>query len=88
MSGTKAHTQRESAERQAETQRIIALNDNRTALLDAVAGYMHTKYGNDSFYSNHPLVTAILQSASGNIIDLSKLADDINNYQLPTGETS
>lgn len=86
MSGTKAHTQRESAKRQVETEKIIALNDNRTALLNAVAGYMHAKYGDDSFYSNHPLVTAILQSANGNIIDLSKLAEDINNYQLPETE--
>lgn len=86
MSGTKAHTERKIAERQAEIENIIALNNNRTELLATIADYMHAKYGNDSFYNNHPLVSAVLQSANGNIIDLLKLADDMSDYQLPTEE--
>jgi len=86
MSGTKAHTQRENDKLQAEAEQLIALNDNRTALLTAVADYMYSKYGDSSFYNNHPLVSAILQSINGNIIDLAALADDITNYQPPEVE--
>jgi hypothetical protein len=86
MSGTKAHIKRETDKRQAETERLIALNNNRTSLLTAVADYMHSKYGDTSFYNNHPLVSAIMQSANGNIIDMTELAAAITNYQLATPE--
>jgi hypothetical protein len=81
MSGTKAHEQREKDRRQAETKKLIIFSRNRGNLLITVADYMHNTYGNSSFYDNHPLVSAILQSVNGNIIDLLTLADDISNYQ-------
>jgi hypothetical protein len=83
MSGTKAYKERKTVEHQSRIEQIIALNDNRTALLNAIADYMHAKYGDGCFYNDHPLVSAVLQSANGNIIDLPKLANDINSYQLP-----
>ena len=86
MSGTKAHTEREKEKRQAEIRQIISLTDNRTSLLNDVANYMHTKYGDTSFYNKHPLVTAILQSTHKSIVNREKLATDIENYQLPEVE--
>jgi len=86
MSGTKAHIKREKDKRQAEIERLTALSNNRTSLLTAVADYMHSKYGDTSFYNHHPLVSAILQSANGNIIDMTELAIAITNYQLPSPE--
>ena len=54
MSGTKAYKERKTVEHQSRIEQIIALNDNRTALLNAIADYMHAKYGDGCFYNDHP----------------------------------
>ena len=86
MSGTIAYEQREKDKQVARLEKLSALNDNRTELLTAVAAYMHTTHGDDSFYNDHPLVSAIQQSANGNVIDLVQLTTDITNYQPPEAE--
>jgi len=86
MSGTIAHMKRLRVEAEKELNKILALQTNRTELLTAVAAYMHTAHGDDSFYNNHPLVSAILQSASGEVIDLEQLANNIATFQAPEAE--
>ena len=86
MSGTIAHERRLRLEAEKKLTQITALQTNRTELLNAVAFHMHTKHGDDSFYNDHPLVLAILQSASGGIIDLAQLTTDMTNFQAPEVE--
>jgi hypothetical protein len=83
MSGTLAYKQRIEAEHQGNIDQMVAVSNNRAGLLSAVASYMHTEYGDTSFYNDHPLVIAIQNSANGVVIDLDQLAVDVANYQLP-----
>ncbi len=86
MSGTTAHAQRKKEKRQKEVEQLIALNNNRTALLTVTIAELTTLYGADNVNANHPLFAAIQASANGSFIDLERLAVDITVFKTPETE--
>ncbi len=86
MSGTTAHIQRKKAEQQEKLEKLVALNDNRTALLNATIAELTALYGTENVNVNHPLFNAIQASAKGSPIDLEQLAIDITTFKTPEAE--
>ena len=88
ISGTAGRVAQVRAEREAERLAQIALAENRNDLMQAVSDFMTERYGEDAFYTNHPLVVAIKQSINGQIIDLQELAEAVEAYQIPVEESN
>lgn len=86
MSGTTAHAQRKKEKRQKEIEQLIALNNNRTALLNATITELKALYGAANVNTNHPLFAAIQASANGAFIDLERLTVDITVFKTPEAE--
>ena len=79
--GTQGYSQREAAKKQAEIERLTAINNNRTALLNATIVELQELYGTENVNTEHPLFNAILSSANGSIIDLDQLAADMTAFK-------
>ena len=79
--GTQGYSQREAAKRQAEFERLTAINNNRTALMNATIAELIALYGTENVNTGHPLFNAILSSANGSIIDLDQLAADMTAFK-------
>lgn len=88
ISGTSGRVAKARAEKEAERLAQIALAENRNDLMQAVSDFMTARYGEDAFYTNHPLVVAIKQSINGQIIDLQELAESVEAYQIPVEESN
>lgn len=88
ISGTAGCVAQVRAEREAERLAQIALAENRNDLMQAVSDFMTERYGEDAFYTNHPLVIAIRNNIAGNIIDLQELAEAVEAYQIPVEESN
>lgn len=86
MSGTKAHAQRKEAEQQAKFEKLVALNDNRTALLNATITELKELYGAENINADHPLFAAIQVSANGSVIDPEQLVIDITAFKTQETE--
>lgn len=88
ISGTAGRVAQARVEREAERLKQIALAENRNDLMQAVSDFMTARYGEDAFYTNHPLVVSIRRSIAGNIIDLQELAEAVEAYQIPVEESN
>ena len=80
MSGTKAHEKREYDKRQAEHNKLVALNNNRTSLLQITIEELISLYGEDKVNYSHPLFSAIQSSTSGSIVNLEQLKINIISF--------
>jgi hypothetical protein len=80
MSGTKAHEKRKADKRKAEHDKLVAINENRTSLLQMTIAELIALYGEENVNASHPLFSAIQSSANGAMIDLPQLASDITEF--------
>lgn len=88
ISGTSGRVAKARAEKEAERLKRIALAENRNDLMQAVSDFMTERYGEDAFYTNHPLVVSIRRSIAGDIVDLQELAEAVEAYQIPVEESN
>lgn len=68
----------------AKNKKIQEMRANRLELMQAIAGYLKGKYGDNAFVEKHPLVEAVMASAGGSLIDVKKLQEASTEYDNAT----